>query len=131
MATSLDAFTGQQFNVPRSPQGRPVILQAGVSPLGRDFAAANADAIFSPYRQLPEARAFYQDINARAARQGRPAGAVKLLPSASFLLGDSKAEALERYREIRHAQVGGKTAQMLGHVRTRRDFAAAVCRLNL
>ncbi len=37
-----------QFSVPRSPQGRPVILQAGVSPQGRDFASANADAIFSP-----------------------------------------------------------------------------------
>lgn len=88
-----------------------MVLQARVSPQERDFAAANADAIFSPCRPPGEARAFYRDIRARAARQGRPAGAVKLLPSASFTLGDSKAEAPERYRE---------------------DVAVArICRLNL
>jgi FMN-dependent oxidoreductase (nitrilotriacetate monooxygenase family) len=113
----------RQFNVPRSPQGRPVILQAGVSPQERDFAAASADAIFCPCRPLGEARAFYQDINARAAREGRPAGAVKLLPSASFVLGASKAEALERHREISRAQVSGKTAQMLLETVWNRDLS--------
>jgi FMN-dependent oxidoreductase (nitrilotriacetate monooxygenase family) len=102
-----------QFNVPRSPQGRPVILQAGVSPQGRDFAAANADAIFSPYHQLHEAQAFYRDIHARVAAHGRPADSVKLLPSASFVLGDTEEQARERYREISHAQVSGRTAQIL------------------
>ena len=63
-----------RFTVPRSPQGRPVILQAGVSPQGRDFAAGNADAIFSPYGQLPEAADFYRDIKARAVAAGRRPG---------------------------------------------------------
>jgi len=112
-----------QFNVPRSPQGRPVILQAGVSPQGRDFAAANADAIFSPYHQLDEAQAFYRDIRARVAAHGRPAGSVKLLPSASFVLGDTEARARERHREISYAQVSGRTAQILFESVWNRDLS--------
>ena len=94
-----------RFTVPRSPQGRPVILQAGVSPQGRDFAAGNADAIFSPYGQLPEAADFYRDIKARAVAAGRDPGDIKILPSASFVLGTSEADAIEKYREIRDQQV--------------------------
>ncbi|KLL10245.1 MULTISPECIES: NtaA/DmoA family FMN-dependent monooxygenase [Protofrankia] len=112
-----------RFNVPRSPQGRPVVLQAGVSPQGRDFAAGSADAIFSPYRHLPEAREFYQDIQARALRQGRPAGSVRLLPSASFVLGDTEAEAVERHREITRTQVSGRTAQILLETVWNRDLS--------
>jgi FMN-dependent oxidoreductase (nitrilotriacetate monooxygenase family) len=112
-----------QFNVPRSPQGRPVILQAGVSPQGRDFAAGNADAIFSPYHHLAEAQAYYQDIQARAVRLGRPAGSVKLLPSASFVLGDTEAEAIERHREISRAQVTDRTAQILFELVWNRDLS--------
>jgi FMN-dependent oxidoreductase (nitrilotriacetate monooxygenase family) len=112
-----------QFSVPRSPQGRPVILQAGVSPQGRDFASANADAIFSPYRQLDEAQAFYRDISARVVAHGRPAGSVKLLPSASFVLGDTEAQARERHREISLAQVSGRTAQILFESVWNRDLS--------
>jgi FMN-dependent oxidoreductase (nitrilotriacetate monooxygenase family) len=112
-----------QFSVPRSPQGRPVILQAGVSPQGRDFASASADAIFSPYRQLDEAQAFYADVNARVVAHGRPAGSVKLLPSASFVLGDTEAEARERHREISLAQVSGRTAQILFESVWNRDLS--------
>lgn len=102
-----------RFTVPRSPQGRPVVLQAGVSPEGRDFAARNSDAIFSPYGQLPEAAEFYRDVKARAVRHGRHPDDVKILPSASFVLGDTEAEAQERYREVRDGQVTGQTAQIL------------------
>ncbi|MGW8652712.1 NtaA/DmoA family FMN-dependent monooxygenase, partial [Nocardia salmonicida] len=113
------AFRGQQFDisgrftVPRSPQGRPVILQAGVSPQGRDFAAANADAIFSPYGKLPEAADFYRDIKARAVAAGRSADDIKILPSASFVLGDTETEAIEKYHAIRNEQVTGQTALIL------------------
>ncbi|GAB2895248.1 NtaA/DmoA family FMN-dependent monooxygenase [Streptomyces mayteni] len=117
-AGSFDV-TGQQFDIagrfttPRSPQGHPVILQAGVSPQGRDFAAGGADAIFSPYHRLDEAQEFYRDIQARAARQGRRPGSVKLLPSASFVLGETEAEAEERHRDILLRQITGQTAQIL------------------
>jgi FMN-dependent oxidoreductase (nitrilotriacetate monooxygenase family) len=115
-------ITGQ-FNVPRSPQGRPVILQAGVSPQGRDFAAGTADAIFSPYHRLAEAQDYYRDIQARVVRQGRPAGSVKLLPSASFVLGDTEDEAVERHREISRQQVTGRTAQILFEIVWNRDLS--------
>ena len=101
------------FTVPRSPQGRPVVLQAGVSPQGRQFAAANADAIFSPYGKLPEAADFYRDIKSRAVAAGRDADDIKILPSASFVLGDTPAEAAEKHREVVHGQVTGQTARIL------------------
>ncbi|MEV6258747.1 NtaA/DmoA family FMN-dependent monooxygenase [Nocardia sp. NPDC051911] len=113
------AFRGSQFDisgrftVPRSPQGRPVILQAGVSPQGRAFAAANADAIFSPYGKLPEAADFYRDIKSRAVAAGRAADDIKILPSASFVLGDTEAEAIEKYHAVRNEQVTGQTALIL------------------
>ncbi|MQY23893.1 NtaA/DmoA family FMN-dependent monooxygenase [Nocardia macrotermitis] len=113
------AFRGSQFDisgrftVPRSPQGRPVVLQAGVSPQGRAFAAANADAIFSPYGKLPEAAEFYRDIKSRAIAAGRAADDIKILPSASFVLGDTQAEAIEKYHTIRNEQVTGQTALIL------------------
>ncbi|SDH40737.1 NtaA/DmoA family FMN-dependent monooxygenase [Pseudonocardia oroxyli] len=102
-----------RFTVPRSPQGRPVILQAGVSPEGRDFAASRSDAIFSPYGSLPEAAEFYRDVKARAVTFGRSPDDIKILPSASFVLGDTEAEAQELYREVRNQQVTGKTALIL------------------
>ena len=60
-----------QFNVPRSPQGRPVIFQAGDSDEGRDFAAASADAIFSGHSTLEDGQAFYADVKGRL-REVRP-----------------------------------------------------------
>jgi len=71
-------ITGR-FPVPRSPQGRPVILQAGVSPQGRGFAARSSDAIFSPYGRLPEAAEFYRDVKARAVAHGATFAAPALL----------------------------------------------------
>lgn len=102
-----------RFTVPRSPQGRPVVLQAGVSPQGRDFAARSADAIFSPYGKLPEAADFYRDVKARAVAHGRSPGDIKILPSAGFVLGDTEAEARERHREVREQQITGQTALIL------------------
>ena len=114
---------GGRFTVPPGPQGHPVVLQAGVSPQGRDFAAGSADAIFSPCHRLAEAQEYYRDIQARAVRQGRPEGSVKLLPSASFVLGDTEADALERHREISRAQVTGRTAQILLEAVWNRDLS--------
>ncbi|MFG2436717.1 NtaA/DmoA family FMN-dependent monooxygenase [Streptomyces sp. NPDC048508] len=99
-----------QFNVPRSPQGRPVIFQAGDSEEGREFAAAGADAIFSRYATLKEGQAFYTDVKGRLARYGRRHDELLILPAATFVLGDTDAEAEEHAREIRRAQVSGATA---------------------
>ncbi|OHV33994.1 MULTISPECIES: NtaA/DmoA family FMN-dependent monooxygenase [Pseudofrankia] len=112
-----------RFNVPRSPQGRPVILQAGVSPQGRDFAAATADAIFSPFHRLAEAQEFYRDIQNRVARAGRPAGSVRILPGGAFVLGDTATDAAEKAREIARTQVTGRTAQVLFEAVWNRDLS--------
>jgi FMN-dependent oxidoreductase (nitrilotriacetate monooxygenase family) len=99
-----------QFNVPRSPQGRPVIFQAGDSEEGREFAASGADAIFSRYSTLKEGQAFYTDVKARLARYGRHSDQLLILPAATFVLGDTDAEAEEHAREVRRLQVSGATA---------------------
>ena len=99
-----------ELSVPVSPQGKPVILQAGVSDEGRDLAARYADAIFSPFADLESGRTFYADIKRRLAGFGRGADELKILPGASFVLGDTEAEADERYRYERSAQVSGATA---------------------
>ncbi|MFH8468100.1 NtaA/DmoA family FMN-dependent monooxygenase [Streptomyces sp. NPDC017991] len=99
-----------QFNVPSSPQGRPVIFQAGDSEEGREFAAAGADAIFSRYATLKEGQAFYTDVKGRLARHGRTPDQLLILPAATFVLGDTDAEAAELAREVRRQQVSGATA---------------------
>ncbi len=107
-----DAFfdiTGQ-FNVPRSPQGRPVIFQAGDSEEGRDFAASHADAIFSRHSTPEAGRAFYADVKGRLAKYGRARDQLLILPAATFVLGDTDAEAAELAREVRLAQVSPATA---------------------
>ncbi|MFE0630755.1 NtaA/DmoA family FMN-dependent monooxygenase [Streptomyces sp. NPDC058864] len=99
-----------QFDVPRSPQGRPVIFQAGDSEEGREFAAADADAIFSRYSTFEEGRAFYRDVKGRLPKYGRSPGQLLILPAATFVLGDTDAEAAELAREVRRQQVSGATA---------------------
>jgi FMN-dependent oxidoreductase (nitrilotriacetate monooxygenase family) len=99
-----------QFNVPRSPQGRPVIFQAGDSDEGREFAASGADAIFSRHSTYDAGRAFYQDVKSRLAKYGRRREDLLILPAATFVLGDTDAEAVEQAREIRLQQVSPATA---------------------
>ena len=72
--------------MPRSPQGRPVIFQAGDSEEGREFAAASADAIFSRHGTLEEGQKFYADVKGRLARYGRT-GPVLASAAPSFSSG--------------------------------------------
>ena len=99
-----------RFNVPRSPQGRPVIFQAGDSDHGREFAAASADAIFSRHGTLEDGQAFYADVKGRLASYGRRHDQLLILPAATFVLGDTDAEAAELAQEVRLAQVSPQTA---------------------
>jgi FMN-dependent oxidoreductase (nitrilotriacetate monooxygenase family) len=107
-----DAFFDIQghFNVPRGPQGRPVIFQAGDSDEGRDFAAQAADAIFSRHSTLPEGQAFYADVKGRLPKFGRTRDQLLILPAATFVLGDTDAEAADLAYEVRKAQVSPATA---------------------
>lgn len=99
-----------QFNVPRSPQGRPVIFQAGDSDEGREFAAATADAIFSRHSTYDAGKAFYADVKSRLAQYGRTRDQLVVLPAATFVLGDTDAEAEDRADTVRLQQVSGATA---------------------
>jgi FMN-dependent oxidoreductase (nitrilotriacetate monooxygenase family) len=99
-----------RFNVPRSPQGRPVIFQAGDSDDGREFAARAADAIFTRHGTLADGQAFYADVKGRLAKHGRTHDELKILPATTFVLGDNPADAEEKADVIRHQQVSGQTA---------------------
>lgn len=96
--------------LPRSPQGHPVLFQAGDSPEGRDFAARQADVIFSAHSAFAAAEAFAADIRQRTLRAGRPADDLKIFPGQEFVIADTDAEAEEKARWLRHAQVTPQTA---------------------
>ncbi|MBB1158032.1 NtaA/DmoA family FMN-dependent monooxygenase [Amycolatopsis sp. DR6-1] len=99
-----------RFPVPRSPQGRPVTIQAGDSEEGREFAAATADAIFTRHGTLEAGQAFYSDVKGRLAAYGRSPHELVILPAATFVLGDTDAEAHELAHEVRLQQVSEQTA---------------------
>jgi FMN-dependent oxidoreductase (nitrilotriacetate monooxygenase family) len=101
------------FTVPRSPQLHPVILQAGDSDGGREFAASSADAIFTRHSAYEAGRAFYADVKGRLARYGRSPGSLKVLPGAAFILGDTEQEAVDQARLVRRQQVSPQTAILL------------------
>ena len=123
-AIRSDQFdVGGRFAVPRSPQGRPVILQAGDSEEGREFAASSADAIFSRHSELEAGRAFYTDLKGRLAAYGREPDDLKILPAATFVLGDTDAEAAEKADVVRHQQVSGATAIKFAEQLWNRDLS--------
>jgi FMN-dependent oxidoreductase (nitrilotriacetate monooxygenase family) len=84
------------LTVPRSPQGRPVLLQAGSSGRGRDFAARWAELIFTGDPNIDVARSHYKDQKERIAERGRDPAQVKMLPMAYTVIGESRTHAEER-----------------------------------
>ncbi|MET8328960.1 NtaA/DmoA family FMN-dependent monooxygenase [Streptomyces sp. NPDC005181] len=99
-----------EFTVPRSPQGHPVVIQAGDSPEGREFAASAADVIFTRHGTLEAGRTFYTDVKARLAKYGRRPDDLKIMPGVTFVLGESDAEAQERAAGIRRQQISPQNA---------------------
>lgn len=85
------------LGVPRTPQGYPVIIQAGASPAGRDFASRWADVIFSSQESLESAVAFYRDIKERAAAAGRDPEQVKVLTAATTVVGRDAKDAIAKH----------------------------------
>jgi FMN-dependent oxidoreductase (nitrilotriacetate monooxygenase family) len=99
-----------RFTTPRGPQGHPVIIQAGDSDEGREFAASDADVIFSRHSKPAEGRAFYKDVKDRLAKYGRRHEDLKIMPAVTYVLGDTEEDAAERALQIRRAQVSPQTA---------------------
>ncbi|WP_088561938.1 LLM class flavin-dependent oxidoreductase [Arboricoccus pini] len=88
------------LNLPRSPQGQPVLFQAGGSEGGLELAARHADAVFTSQATLPDALAYARDLRERTSRHGRPADAVRIMPGLSFILGGTETEARRRAFEL-------------------------------
>ncbi|MDT5038223.1 MAG: hypothetical protein QOE03_3408 [Micromonosporaceae bacterium] len=88
------------LNVPRSPQGHPLLVQAGSSENGKDFAARYAEAVFTAHQTLGDAQAFYADLKRRALEYGRDPDTIRILPGIVPILGATEAEALELEAEL-------------------------------
>lgn len=91
------------LNIQRSPQGEPVIFQAGDSDQGRDLGANIADAIFTHAASMEQGQAFYADLKGRAARLGRDPESIVILPGFFVYVGDTDedAKAIElKYRRL-------------------------------
>ena len=88
------------LNTPRSPQGRPVYVQAGSSADGRAFAARHAEAVFTAHQSLSSAQEFYADLKGQAAVLGRDPGQLLVLPGISPYLGSTEAEARSLKQEF-------------------------------
>ncbi|WP_424886509.1 NtaA/DmoA family FMN-dependent monooxygenase [Streptomyces sp. SAI-126] len=90
-----------EFTVPRSPQGHPVVIQAGDGDEGREFAASAADVVLTRQRPLEDGRAFYADVKRRLAAYGRAPDDLKIMLGVGVVLADTDAEARERAAGIR------------------------------
>ncbi|MBB2947581.1 FMN-dependent oxidoreductase (nitrilotriacetate monooxygenase family) [Actinoplanes lutulentus] len=88
------------LNVPRSPQAWPLLVQAGSSEDGKEFAAKWAEAVFTAQPTLAESQAFYADLKRRAAAAGRDPDHVVILPGIVPVIGDTSAEARELEAEL-------------------------------
>jgi len=97
------------LNVARSPQGRPVVVQAGASEAGRDLAARTAEVIFVAHQTFDEAQAFYADIKGRLPCHGRHPDDVKIMPGIFPVVGRTQSEAEEKFEQLQelvHPVVG-------------------------
>jgi len=88
------------LNLPRSPQGRPVLVQAGSSDTGRNFAARHAEAIFTAHLEKATAQEFYADIKARLVKVGRKPDQVLVLPGVNPMIASTETEARRLVREL-------------------------------
>jgi FMN-dependent oxidoreductase (nitrilotriacetate monooxygenase family) len=89
-------FVHGPLNVGRTPQGHPLLVQAGGSDAGRDLGARTADAIFTVNPPLDVAQAFYADMKRRTAAYGRDPAHLLIMPSIQTVLGATEAEAQEK-----------------------------------
>ena len=97
------------LNVARAPQGHPVIVQAGSSEPGKELAARTAEVIFTAHQSAEDARAFYSDVKGRLTGYGRSPDELKIMPGIFPVIGQTQAEAEEKFEQIQeliHPAVG-------------------------
>lgn len=88
------------LNIPRSPQGHPVLIQAGSSGPGQDLAARIADIVFTAQQSLAEAQAFYASLKDRVVKAGRNPDSVAVMPGFMPVIGDSFEDATAKLKEL-------------------------------
>jgi N-acetyl-S-(2-succino)cysteine monooxygenase len=88
------------LNVSRTPQGRPVVAQAGSSDVGRELAARSADLVFTAQTVIPDGQAFRNDLHRRAERYGRAPSDIKILPGLMPIVGRTDAEAYDKFATL-------------------------------
>ncbi|WP_138996211.1 NtaA/DmoA family FMN-dependent monooxygenase [Rhodococcus zopfii] len=103
------------FSGPPSPQGRPVVFQAGGSPQGRQIASRYADGVFAAEITLETARAHYRQVKAGAEAAGRDAADVKILPGLLLTLGSTEEEARRRIDDLYDTSPSAYSAAWLTH----------------
>nr|WP_284446208.1 LLM class flavin-dependent oxidoreductase [Paenibacillus hunanensis] len=111
------------LNIGRTPQGQPVIFQAGSSEDGKNLAARSADAIFTGQETLEDAQTFYQDVKKRVVLYGRSEDEVKILPGISPIIGATAEEAERKYEQIASLVTIDKALQYLGRFFDHHDFS--------
>ena len=107
------------LNVARSPQGQPVIVQAGSSETGRELAAQTAEVVFTAQTSLADAQAFYSDLKGRLGQYGREADSLKIMPGVFVVVGQTEALAqakFEAFQALVEPKVGvALLGRMLGN----------------
>ena len=88
------------LNVPRAPQGHPVVVQAGSSEAGKALAARTAEVIFTAQQTTADAVAFYSDVKGRLAQYGREADDLKIMPGVMPIVGRTGREAREKFEAL-------------------------------
>lgn len=97
------------LNVARSPQGHPVIVEAGLSEDGRQLAAETAEVVFCAHDTLESAQAFYADMKERTVACGREADDIKIMPGLSVIVAETREAAqakLQQLQELLHPRLG-------------------------
>jgi FMN-dependent oxidoreductase (nitrilotriacetate monooxygenase family) len=88
------------LNIPRPPQGHPVVVQAGSSEPGKELAARTAEAIFTAQQTLEGSVAFYADLKGRLAKYGRTADDVKILPGVFPVVAKTRQQAEDKFEQL-------------------------------
>lgn len=90
------------LNIPRAPQGWPVLVQAGSSEAGKELAGASAEVVFTAQQTLTDAQAFYRDVKDRAVAHGRSPDDVRIMPGIFPVVGRTTAEAKSKFERLQH-----------------------------
>lgn len=86
------------LNISRTPQGRPIVFQAGASDDGKKLAARHADAIFTHHETLEEAQHFYRDVKGQLASHGRSPEDLHIFQGVSVIVGKDAADVENQYQ---------------------------------